>query len=142
MAGFLIVAFASTAVALQVVRERRYPAKASQEAVLYAPDLLTSEFANDLLARLSVHPQPVSVEVIEALAEKGSLTPDLKAWAHEVRLGGADAAHDLDPFKKEEAQELLDFAELYLTYVYTLPARLKERREAHGKDGEPAKAPN
>jgi hypothetical protein len=65
---------------------------------------------------------------IEALADKGTLTPDLRDWAHEVRLGGNDAAHDLDPFQKEEAEELLDFAELYLTYVYTLPNRLKERR--------------
>ena len=66
---------------------------------------------------------------IEALAAKGTLTPDLKEWAHEVRLGGNDAAHDLDPFTNDEADELLDFAELYLTYVYTLPNRLKVRRE-------------
>jgi hypothetical protein len=65
---------------------------------------------------------------IEALAANGTLTPDLKDWAHEVRLGGNDAAHDLDPFTKEETEELLDFAELYLTYVYTLPNRLQERR--------------
>ena len=66
---------------------------------------------------------------IEALAENGALTPDLKDWAHEVRLGGADAAHDLDPFTQAEADELLNFAELYLIYVYSLPGRLKERRE-------------
>jgi HEPN domain-containing protein len=66
---------------------------------------------------------------IDALEAKGGLTADLKDWAHEVRLGGNDAAHDEDPFSREEAEELLDFAELYLTYVHTLPARLKERRE-------------
>lgn len=71
---------------------------------------------------------------IEAVAKKGMLTDDLKDWAHQVRLGGADAAHDLDPFTKEEAEELLDFAELYLTYVYTLPSRLKERRERAEKE--------
>ncbi len=32
-------------------------------------------------------------------------------------------------FTNKETDELLDFAELYLTYVYTLPGRLKERRE-------------
>jgi hypothetical protein len=57
----------------------------------------------------------------------------LKDWAHQVRLGGADAAHDADPFTSAEAEELLDFAELYLTYVYTLPGRLKERRERAAK---------
>jgi len=60
---------------------------------------------------------------------KNVLTPDLKDWAHQVRLGGADAAHDADPFTSTEAEELLDFVELYLTYVYTLPGRLKERRD-------------
>lgn len=43
------------------------------EAILYAPDRLTSEFANDLLeraARLPIRLQPVSVKVMESLAEK------------------------------------------------------------------------
>jgi len=71
---------------------------------------------------------------IEALAAARKLTPDLKDWAHQLRLGGADAAHDIDAFKLEEASELLDFAELYLTYVYTLPGRLKERRERSAQE--------
>src|SRR5512134_4004229 len=40
------------------------------EAVLYAPDLLTSQFARELIARLEIQPQPVSAQVIEALADK------------------------------------------------------------------------
>lgn len=71
---------------------------------------------------------------IEALAAQNVLTPDLKDWAHQVRLGGADAAHDADPFTPAEAGELLDFAELYLTYVYSLPGRLKERRDRAQKE--------
>jgi hypothetical protein len=67
---------------------------------------------------------------IDALAERKLLTPDLQDWAHQVRLGGNDAAHDEDPYTIEEASELLGFAELYLTYVYTLPGRLKTRKEA------------
>lgn len=65
---------------------------------------------------------------IDALAEKNALTPELKDWAHQVRLGGNDAAHEEDPFTRPEAEELLDFVELYLTYVYTLPGRLAERK--------------
>jgi hypothetical protein len=64
-----------------------------------------------------------------AHAAKNLLTPDLKDWAHQVRLGGNDAAHDEDPYTQEEAEELLSFADLYLTYVYSLPGRLKLRRE-------------
>jgi hypothetical protein len=65
---------------------------------------------------------------IDALAKAGKLTDDLKAWAHEIRLGGNDASHDTDPFTMPEAEELLEFAELYLIYVYSLPTRLAERR--------------
>jgi hypothetical protein len=59
-----------------------------------------------------------------------------------VRLGGNDAAHDEDPYTNEEASELLSFVELYLTYVYSLPGRLKARREAaeKGKQEDKAKA--
>ncbi|HEX2994321.1 MAG TPA: RNA methyltransferase [Anaerolineales bacterium] len=40
------------------------------ESILYAPDLLTSNFARDLLAQLGAKPQPVSVQVMESLADK------------------------------------------------------------------------
>ena len=65
---------------------------------------------------------------IDELAHRGKLTDDLRQWAHEIRLGGNDASHDTDAFTMPEAEELLDFAELYLTYVYSLPLRLADRR--------------
>ena len=40
------------------------------ESVLYAPELLTSNFARDLIARLETKPQPVSIQVMESLADK------------------------------------------------------------------------
>lgn len=40
------------------------------ESVLYAPELLTSTFARDLIARLGTKPQPVSGSVMESLADK------------------------------------------------------------------------
>jgi len=40
------------------------------DAVLYAPDLLTSKFAHDLITRLRMKPQPVSAQVMESLADK------------------------------------------------------------------------
>jgi TrmH family RNA methyltransferase len=45
------------------------------ETLLYAPDLLTGEFAHSLLARahrIGSNTQPVSAKVMEALAEKGN----------------------------------------------------------------------
>lgn len=40
------------------------------ESVLYAPELLTSTFARDLIARLASESQPVSATVMESLADK------------------------------------------------------------------------
>ncbi|MDQ3005085.1 MAG: RNA methyltransferase [Chloroflexota bacterium] len=40
------------------------------ESVLYAPDLLTSDFALDLISRQASRPQPVSAHVMESLAGK------------------------------------------------------------------------
>ena len=40
------------------------------ESVLYAPDLLTSTFARELVARLGSKPQRVSASVMESLADK------------------------------------------------------------------------
>jgi len=40
------------------------------QSVLYAPELLTSDFARDLIVRLSSASQPVSANVMESLADK------------------------------------------------------------------------
>jgi TrmH family RNA methyltransferase len=40
------------------------------ESVLYAPDLLTSKFANDLLVHLADKLQPVTGQIIESLADR------------------------------------------------------------------------
>ncbi|HSL43643.1 MAG TPA: RNA methyltransferase [Anaerolineales bacterium] len=39
-------------------------------SILYAPELLTSNFARELIARLKTKPQPVSAQVMESLADK------------------------------------------------------------------------
>jgi len=40
------------------------------ESILYAPDLLTSDFALDFISRQAFRPQPVSAHVMESLAGK------------------------------------------------------------------------
>lgn len=40
------------------------------DSLLYSPELLTSNFARDLVARLETKPQPVSAQVMESLADK------------------------------------------------------------------------
>jgi TrmH family RNA methyltransferase len=40
------------------------------ESILYAPELLTSKFARDLVSRLEMRAQPISAQVMESLAGK------------------------------------------------------------------------
>src|SRR5688500_14655526 len=40
------------------------------ESIFYAPDLLTSNFARELISRLKTTPQPISAQVMESLSGK------------------------------------------------------------------------
>jgi RNA methyltransferase, TrmH family len=40
------------------------------ESILYAPEILTSNFAHDLISRVSTNVQPVSAQLIEFLSDK------------------------------------------------------------------------
>jgi Domain of unknown function (DUF4145) len=65
---------------------------------------------------------------IESLPESVGVTAAMKSWAHEVRRLGADAAHDEDPFTESEAKILQSFAEMFLTYAFSLPAMLASNK--------------
>lgn len=68
-------------------------------SVLYAPDLLTSTFARDLIARLGVLPQPVSPQVMGSLADKDNpqgllaIVRQRQTWIDELKHSGAPGAH-------------------------------------------------
>ncbi|MEQ9348135.1 MAG: DUF4145 domain-containing protein [Thalassospira sp.] len=61
---------------------------------------------------------------IEKLAEDNDLTKDLAKWAHHIRFAGNDAAHE-EEFSAEDAKEMQNFTELVLTYLFTLPEKVK-----------------
>lgn len=69
-------------------------------------------------------------EEIDDLADRGAITSDMKDWAHEVRLSGNIANHPKpgQVVTREEAEEILDFAEDLFTYMYTLPKKVADRR--------------
>jgi TrmH family RNA methyltransferase len=54
------------------------------ETVLFAPDLLTSKFARDLVSQLGTNSQPVSAQVMESLADKEN-PQGILAIAHQKR---------------------------------------------------------
>ncbi|WP_230942156.1 DUF4145 domain-containing protein [Burkholderia cepacia] len=67
---------------------------------------------------------------IDKLAADRKITEDLKTWAHRVRLDGNDALHEEEEFTEETASELMEFTRLLLTYLYTLPEKIRLRLAA------------
>ena len=66
---------------------------------------------------------------INAAKEQNGITPDMADWAHQIRLGGNDAAHEEEPFSREEADALDKFTELLLRYLFELPGMLQAARD-------------
>ncbi|MBV6794297.1 DUF4145 domain-containing protein [Xanthomonas euvesicatoria] len=65
---------------------------------------------------------------IDALEAAGRLTPDLKTWAHLIRLDGNNGAHDEEELPAAQIEQLQKFSELFLIYTFTLPAEVAARR--------------
>lgn len=66
-------------------------------------------------------------------AEKAHLiTPDMAAWAHEVRLDANDERHADDAAQlpnETDAKKAIDFALALAEYLFVLPSRIEEGRK-------------
>lgn len=72
------------------------------------------------------------VNQIDDLSKNGIITPELKEWAHEIRLWGNEGAHPskdgLDVMSPEELREVRNFLEHMFEYIYIMPAKLTASR--------------
>ena len=62
-------------------------------------------------------------------------TPAMKTLAQHVRLDANDAAHEPEEFSEDDAKKLRVFAEMFLTYAFTLPEMLKRASPAAYRSG-------
>jgi hypothetical protein len=60
------------------------------------------------------------------LNDKHFIPPDGKEWADKIRSGGNEATHEIPPVKRQDAEMLVDFVEMLLTFVYEFPKRMLE----------------
>jgi hypothetical protein len=65
---------------------------------------------------------------IEALFAAGRITESVRDWSHEIRMDGNDAVHDEDPETEDDAVATERFTEAFLTYTFTLPAKVATNR--------------
>lgn len=77
------------------------------------------------------NPEKITLfERINLLAAAKLLSPELQAWAHGVRGITNEDVHTVEPVSKEEAQEIAEITRLILTYLFELPARVKQAKAA------------
>src|SRR5690606_25699971 len=86
-----------------------------------ALEIATKEMAPD-------HAALTLYKRIEKLAEIGKLTESLKDWAHDLRLVGNGAVHEIEGLEEAEAIQAHELTRFILIYLYTLPAQVAQAR--------------
>jgi len=66
---------------------------------------------------------------IDTLPQHLGITPAMREWAHEIRDLGNEAAHEDEPLSEAQARALHAFTEMFLTYAFTLPGMLEQRKK-------------
>lgn len=75
---------------------------------------------------------------LKALVDTHKITPDLKDWADQARIGGKLAAHgtggdewgdpDKDWADRDDATQVIEFCRSFFEYAYVMKARLQRRQ--------------
>jgi hypothetical protein len=66
-------------------------------------------------------------ERIDAIAETGRISRDVRKWAHEVRIVRNDAVHEIEEPSESDIAEVAEFVEAFLTFVFTMPKKYELR---------------
>ena len=64
------------------------------------------------------------LQYVEYLAVNGYVPPKGKGWVDHIRKKGNEAAHEIVPISKADAEELISFAEMLLKFIYEFPSRV------------------
>ncbi len=65
---------------------------------------------------------------IKKLAASGKLTKEIAEWSDSIRDIGNDAAHEEAPISRDELEDLRNFSEMVLRYLFSLPGAVMLRR--------------
>lgn len=106
----------------------------SLHASLFEPCVLMSRKCLEAVCKiLKANGQDLSKRLAK-LHEAGHIDSRLLKWAHQVRLIGNEAAHDIDtPVTKEDARDVFDFTEAILIYVFSLTKRFESLQARRSK---------
>ncbi len=61
---------------------------------------------------------------VEYLADNGYVPPNGRGWVDHIRTRGNEATHEIVVMERENAIELISFAEMLLKFVFEFPAKV------------------
>mgnify|MGYP001249728885 CR=1 FL=1 len=64
---------------------------------------------------------------VDFLDQNHFIPPDGRDWVDHIRNKGNEATHEIPSITRDDAIELLEFAEMLLRFVYELPGRMAKR---------------
>jgi hypothetical protein len=64
------------------------------------------------------------LEYVEYLANNGFVPPNGRGWVDHIRKKGNEANHEITLMTKEDATDLVSFAEMLLRFIYEFPNRV------------------
>lgn len=67
------------------------------------------------------------VKYVEYLADNHLIPPKAKEWVDHIRTKGNEANHEIDIMSKDDAQELINFIEMLLKFIYEFPAKIQRK---------------
>lgn len=87
-----------------------------------ALDIATKKVCDEREREMQLFPR------IQSLAARHVITPAMKDWAHQIRIGGNDALHEEGLPSKADVHPLRLFTEMILKYLFELPGEVDARR--------------
>ncbi len=73
--------------------------------------------------------EPKYAEAVDYLDKQGRLPPDSKGWVKAVKDEGNVVNHDLVLATQQQAEDVSDFTQALLVYMYELSAKAKARSQ-------------
>ena len=64
------------------------------------------------------------IHYVEYLVNNHYAPPGSLPWVDKIRAGGNEANHEIKIMTKDEAQELVNFVQMLLTFIYEFPSKM------------------
>jgi hypothetical protein len=73
------------------------------------------------------------IEYVEHLSATNYVPPDGKDWVDHIRKKGNEATHEIVLMTAGDAEDLVNFTEMLLKFVYEFPALMNAKKTAAAK---------